>query len=284
MENEKNQELAIKIDNLDYFYEGEVQALKEINLEINKNEFIGIIGQNGAGKSTLLKNIIGLLKPSEGSVVVMGNDTCDSYVCDISTKVGFVLQNPDLQLFAQTVKEEVDFGPKNLGYEGEELENTVNRALKQVGMEDRKEDFPPALSRGERAKVVIASVLAMEPSIIIFDEPTRGQDYEGERQIMDIAAGLHNKGKTVIVVTHDMQLIAEYANRLIVLKKGELFMDGPLRNVFSEPEKLLETHIKPPPIVQIAQQLEQEVENFELEGKTLSVEELGEQILSKIKK
>ena len=269
---------VITIENLTSVYSGGVEALSKINLTISQNEFVGIIGQNGAGKSTLLKNIIGLLKPTEGTVLVLGNDTREISVSELASKVGFVLQNPDLQLFAQTIREEVEFGPKNAGIEGVELDERVNNALATVGLEKQKEDFPLALSKGQRAKVVIASVLAMKPEVIILDEPTCGQDHFGCLQIMDIARMLHEEGKTIIVVTHNMALISEYAKRLLVFRKGTLFMDGTVEEVFSKPEELIKTHIKPPHVVRIGLSLKEELRH---EAPVLTEEELGDLIIDR---
>lgn len=273
---------VISMRNVNFFYDEDVQALKDITLDIYEGEFIGIIGQNGAGKSTLLKNIIGLLKPSSGHIEVLGRDIREINVSRMSLSVGFVLQNPDLQLFADTVKEEIAFGLENLGYEGREKEEKINQALSEIGIEHLKEEFPPSLSKGDRAKVVIASVLAMDPPIIIFDEPTSGQDYNGCRQILDIAMNLNEEGKTIIMVTHNMNLIAEYTERLLVLKQGELFMEGSLEEVFSRPDKLLETNIKPPKITQIAQELEADISELSMHGDILTPDECGERLAKTI--
>lgn len=272
-------ETVISIEKLYYTYPGGFQALTDININIQRNEFIGIIGQNGAGKSTLLKNIIGLLHPSSGRVVVLGTDTKDITVSELSAKVGFVFQNPDLQLFAQTIQEEVEFGPKNIGVEGEELADRVKDALSVVGLEKKYEDFPLALSKGERAKVVIASVLAMEPEIIILDEPTCGQDYHGCLQIMDIARDLHKAGKTIIVVTHNMALIAQYAERLIVFRNGTLFMDGTVSDIFTHPDELIKTNIKPPHIVRMGLGLQKELEYT---GAILNEKQMGDVLIERI--
>ena len=272
-------ETIISIENLSFMYPGGFQALSDINISIKKNEFVGIIGQNGAGKSTLLKNIIGLLHPSSGRVVILGSDTRDITVSELSTKVGFVLQNPDLQLFAQTIQEEVEFGPRNTGIEGDELEERVKSALSVVGLESQRNDFPLALSKGERAKVVIASVLAMEPEIIVLDEPTCGQDHHGCLQIMDIVKNLHKAGKTIIVVTHHMSLIGQYAERLLVFKDGTLFMDGTVPEIFSRPEELIRTHIKPPHIVRMGLGLQKELKYTET---ILSEKQLGDILLKRV--
>ncbi|WP_020614587.1 energy-coupling factor ABC transporter ATP-binding protein [Sediminispirochaeta bajacaliforniensis] len=267
---------VVSIKALSCTYPGGVEALEDIDLEIYRNQFVGIIGQNGAGKSTLLQHMIGLLKPKQGEVTVLDTDTRSAAVSQLATKVGFVLQNPDLQLFAPTVREEVSFGPSNLGIEGRELEERVTSSLETVGLASQLESFPLTLSKGDRAKVVIASVLAMNPEIIILDEPTCGQDHKGNTQIMNIATSLCDAGKTIIVVTHNMDLIARYAERIIVLKKGRIHMDGSVREIFSRPKELLETHIKPPYITRLGQRLDDCLGGEET---YLNVEELGESVV-----
>lgn len=280
--NARQSAYAIEINGLTYTYPGGFTALKDINLKIKKNEFVGIIGQNGAGKSTLLKNITGLLRPTEGDITVAGVNTKESTVAELSTKVGFVLQNPDRQLFAETVEEEVSFGPKNLKLEPDEIQRRVNESLEYVGLLDQKEAFPPALSKGDRAKVVVASVLAMRPEFIILDEPTTGQDFRGCHQIMGIASKFHKAGHTVLVVTHHMALVAEYAQRTVVLCNGEILMDGTTREVFSHPEKLRETFIMPPQITQVGDELKEDLSSGQ-EGwvprTILTTDELGEDIV-----
>jgi energy-coupling factor transport system ATP-binding protein len=269
---------VISIDHLSCTYSGGVKALRDISLRFDRGRFTGIIGQNGAGKSTLLQHMIGLLKPGTGSVKVLGTDTRDITVSGLAARVGFVLQNPDLQLFASSVKEEVGFGPKNLGMDREERDERIHRALKKVGLEQHLETFPLTLSKGDRAKVVIASVLAMDPEIIILDEPTSGQDHKGNIQIMNIARNLQEEGKTIIVVTHNMGLIARYAERIIVMSHGSVHMDGPVRDVFSRPKELLEAHMKPPHITRLGYGLR---DCLGADFTCLKVEELGNAIILK---
>jgi len=269
-------EAALKIEDLKYRYESDNDALFDINIEIRENEFIGIIGQNGAGKSTLLKNITGLLRPQEGRVLLFGKDIKDTPVSRIADTIGFVLQNPDRQLFADTVKDEVAYSLVNRKIPREVIDKTVEEVLDLVGLSKKSEEFPPSLSRGDRAKVVIASVLAMNPRIIILDEPTSGQDYRGCHQIMKIARELHEKGCTVIFVTHHMALVAEYAQRVIVMGRRSILMDDETRVVFSRPDILAATGIQPPQIIKLAQSIRQ---SLPVEGDILSVQELGEKLI-----
>lgn len=246
---------AIEIKNVSFTYPNGFEALKDLNFNIYQNELVAIIGQNGAGKSTLLKNLTGLLKPTEGDILVNGSNTKDITIAKLSTKLGFVLQNPDRQLFADTVREEIEFGPRNLKLSQEEIDARVEDALVLTGLKGHRDDFPPSLSAGEREKVVVASVVAMRPDIIILDEPTTGQDYRGCHQIMDIAKRFHEAGHTVIIVTHDMSLVAEYAKRTIVFCRGQVLLDDTTANVFSQPEVLKQAYVIPPQVTRAGVEL-----------------------------
>jgi energy-coupling factor transporter ATP-binding protein EcfA2 len=247
---------AIQVEHLDYVYQPlDVHAVKDVSFEIGQGEFVALIGQNGSGKTTVLKNLLGLLRPTSGKVIVAGQDTHTTAVAEMARHVGFVLQNPDQQLFADTVEEEVAYGPKNLKLEKELIEQRVAEALQLVGLEDKRQEFPPALAKGDRAKVVIASALALDPSIIILDEPTTGQDYRGCHQIMQIAQSLHAQGRTVVFVTHHMALVAEYAQRVIVLTGGKVLLDDVTEGVFARPEVVRQACIIPPQVTELGQAL-----------------------------
>ncbi|MGD8998299.1 MAG: ATP-binding cassette domain-containing protein [Anaerolineae bacterium] len=273
---------TIAVERLTYAYEPEgVLALNGVDLVVRKGEFLGIIGQNGAGKTTLLKNLVGLLTPTEGRVLIDGLDTRETAVADLATRVGLVLQNPDQQLFAQTVEEEIAFGPRNLGLSQDEIERRVNEAIAMTGLDAFRRDFPPALAKGDRAKVIIASVLAMRPQIVIFDEPTTGQDYKGCHQIMQIARRLHQDGHTVIVVTHDMALIAEYTERTVVLCRGEVLLDGRTEAVFAQTDVLRRTNVMPSQITQLARSLPP---TLGLPSHALTVQQFGRSILERVRR
>ena len=263
---------AIEITNLSFTYPNGFEALKDINIAVEKGEFAAIIGQNGAGKSTLLKNITGLLKPTKGDILVNGANTKKVSVAELSTKLGFVLQNPDRQLFADTVEEEIAFGSKNLKLPEAEIKERVENAIQVTGLDAVRKLFPPSLSAGERAKTVIASVVAMRPDIIVLDEPTTGQDRRGCYQIMEIAKAFHALGHTVIMVTHHMRLVAEYAQRTIVFCKGMVLLDGSTREVFSQTQTLRQSYIVPPQITQIGHVLSNETNTY------LNVKELADRI------
>ncbi|MDR3193341.1 MAG: energy-coupling factor ABC transporter ATP-binding protein [Treponema sp.] len=270
-------EPAIRIDQVSYSYDSENYSIEDINLTIEDNEFVAIIGQNGAGKSTLLKNLTGLLRPTKGDIYIRGKNARAMPVSVISREIGFVLQNPDRQLFAATVYDEVAYALVNAGMPQEEIKGKVGESLESVGLSAMTDMFPPALSKGDRAKVVIASVLAMGSKTIILDEPTSGQDYRSCHQIMNIAKDLHRRGRTVIFVTHNMSLVAEYALRAIVMTQKRVLWDGRVEDVFNREEELARTHILPPQIVRHARQLRREIP---LETIPLTVAGLGEQLLA----
>lgn len=270
---------SILVDNLDYIYQPlNVHAVKGVSFEIKKGEFVALIGQNGSGKTTILKNLLGLLRPTSGKVLVAGKDTNVTAVAEMAQHVGFVLQNPDQQLFAQTVAEEVSYGPKNLGVSPEVIEERIEKALQVVGLEGRRDEFPPAMPKGDRAKVVIASALALDPEIIILDEPTTGQDYRGCHQIMQIAKAMHEQGRTVLFVTHHMALVAEYARRVIVLSGGKVILDDVTEAVFSKREVVRQAYIIPPQITELGQALPPELG---LPRTPLTVETMCQAVLQK---
>jgi energy-coupling factor transport system ATP-binding protein len=268
------------VDHLDYTYQPlNVRAVKDVSFSIQRGEFVALIGQNGSGKTTVLKNLLGLLKPTGGQVTVAGLDTRQAAVADMATHVGFVLQNPDQQLFAETVEEEIAYGPRNLQLDKADVAARVDEALRLVGLESKREEFPPALSKGDRAKTVIASALALNPEIIILDEPTTGQDYRGCHQIMQIASSLQAQGRTVLFVTHHMALVAEYARRVIVMSGGRILLDGPTGTVFDQPDVVRQAYIVPPQITELGQRLPA---RLGLPRTPLSVQELAAPILKRL--
>lgn len=272
---------AIRTQGLAFAYDAaRPPALAGLDLSVQHGEFVGIVGENGAGKTTLLKNLVGLLRPTAGKVWIEGQDASLLAVSELAKRIGFVLQNPDQQLFAQTVEEEIAFGPRNLGLESLQVRERVGRAIAATGLDAVRGEFPPALPKGDRAKVVIASVLAMQPRILILDEPTTGQDYKGCHQIMRLARQLHCEGHTVLVVTHDMALIAEYTVRTVALHAGRVLLDGPTAQVLAQPAILSRTRVMPPQISQLSQRLPRELG---LPFTALTVQELGQQIVARRK-
>jgi energy-coupling factor transport system ATP-binding protein len=248
--------------------------IEDITVNIADNEFTAIIGRNGSGKTTLLKNFTGLLRPCSGDILIRGKNSRLMSVPSIASEIGFVMQNPDRQLFCDTVYDEAAFALKAAKIPDNEIKRRVNEALAACGLSDARDAFPPALSRGDRAKTVIASVLAMGPKILIFDEPAGGQDFHSARMIMDIAAGLHRGGHTVIFVTHNMSLAAQYARRIIVMDKKRIVMDGTPREVFCGGHEL--PYVTAPQITRLSRELRK---HMPLERETLTVAELGEELI-----
>jgi energy-coupling factor transporter ATP-binding protein EcfA2 len=266
---------AIRISNLCYWYEPGRSILEGINLTIADGEFTAIIGQNGSGKTTLIKNISGLLRPRQGEIFIRGKNTAGADIAEIAKEAGYVMQDHDNQLFEQTVFDEVAFSLKATGSK-KEITRKVEEALETVGLLDRKDAFPPALPRADRAKAVFAAVLAMGTGILLLDEPIAGQDSRGCRMIMDIIAGLHQKGKTILLVTHNISIAAQYARRIIVMKNARIDMDGPPPEIFGQREKLAEAGIIAPQITRLSQELRAHIP---LEKDALTPDELAETLV-----
>jgi energy-coupling factor transport system ATP-binding protein len=239
----------IEVKNLTFAYPDGTPALSEINLEIYDNEFIAFIGQNGSGKSTLSKCLNALLKPTSGSVLVEGLDTRTKGIArEIVRKVGYVFQNPDHQIFNHTIGREIAYGPHNIGLSRDEVDERVREAAAVAGIaENMLELHPFFLTKGLRQRVAIASILALRPHVIIVDEPTTGQDYKQSLEVMNFLKRLwEEEGHTIIIITHEMPIVALYAQRTVALSQGRILLDGPTREVFAQPAVLAETFVKPP--------------------------------------
>lgn len=253
-------ENIIKIENLQFCYNREadqvlVEAIKNVNLEVEKGSFIAVIGKNGSGKSTLAKNINALLLPSDGTVYVKGFDTKnDDHLWDIRQAAGMVFQNPDNQLVSSIVEDDVAFGPENLGIAPEEIRQRVDSALKAVNMYEHRKKAPHLLSGGQKQRIAIAGVIAMTPDCIIFDEPTAMLDPKGRAGVMAIINKLNNEGITVILITHFMEEAAD-ADRVIIMDKGEIILDGAPVEIFSEVGKIRELGLDVPVAVDLADKL-----------------------------
>ncbi|MCD6490944.1 MAG: ABC transporter ATP-binding protein [Candidatus Korarchaeota archaeon] len=271
----ENRKPVIEIKNLWHRYPDGTIALKGINLTIREGEFVGIIGQNGAGKSTLLLHILGLLRPSHGSVKVFGKEASRMSVAELARSIGLIFQNPDLMLFQNTVWDEIAFGPQNVGLPKTEIRERVKEAIEMMRLIGFEKRHPRALSRGQRHRVAVASILSMRPKILIADEPTTGQDYGASKKYLQLLTELNKAGSTIIVVSHDMDLIARFSKRVIVLKQGKILIDGPTRAVFSREDLLKETHLAPPYVTRIGNKLK----NFGIPT-VLTIEELVEAISS----
>ncbi|MEW6300760.1 MAG: energy-coupling factor transporter ATPase [Thermodesulfobacteriota bacterium] len=247
--------VAIRVEGLEHSYGPTTQALRGIDLEIRRGEFVALVGQNGAGKTTLVKHFNNLLKPTRGHVEIDGIDTRSETIGSLSRRVGYVFQNPDHQIFCSTVEEEVGYGLRNLGLPPEAARERVREVLRFVGLEAVANRHPFTLGKGERQRVAVASVLVMKPNILVIDEPTTGQDWAGAEQMMRLVRDLHRAGHTIIMITHDMRIVAEYAERVIVMHKGKVVADGTPAEVFSQREVLRSAYLAPPQISLLADEL-----------------------------
>jgi energy-coupling factor transport system ATP-binding protein len=248
---------VIDVRGLTYRYsKAAIPALAGIDLAIASGEFIALIGQNGSGKSTFVKCLAGLLRPESGEIRIDGELVTRKTARSLPRRIGVVLQNPDTQLFRMSVREEVAFGLQNIGVAVEERERRIEDALELTGLTAAGEIYPFKLSFGDRRKVAVASIVAMDPLVLVFDEPTTGQDYAGRYRLCEIALDLNRRGTTVIMITHDMDLVARYARRTVVLGLGRILLDGPTREVFARPEILRQTYLEPPQAARLAQALE----------------------------
>jgi len=244
------------VKDLKHIYPDGTEALHGISLDICEGEYVLIIGQNGAGKSTLVKHFLHLLSPTSGRVMVAGKDLEKYTVGELARRIGYIAQNPDYQIFNATVEEEISFALKNLEVPEKVVKERTEASLESMGLTQFRDRHPLSLPRGDRARVVIAAILAMQPEIIIFDEPTTGQDYRGAHYILELSRQLHQMGKTVIVITHHLYLMPEYAERVIVMGKGTILKDGPLREVYHQTDVLGSTFLTPPQVVLLSQELE----------------------------
>ncbi|MEM2119089.1 MAG: ABC transporter ATP-binding protein [Candidatus Bathyarchaeia archaeon] len=260
-----------------YFtYPSGVEALKGVSTTIKDGEFVAIMGQNGAGKTTLVKHFNGLLKPTKGQVLVDGTDTTKTSVATLARNVGFVFQNPDSQLFSVSVEEEIAFALKNFGFEQEVIEKRITWALNLLALSQYRESSPFMLSGGERKRVALASVLAWDPKTLILDEPTIGQDYQQKEKLRQFILQLRTQQKTVIMVTHDVEFVAECNPRVLLMREGKIIADGEARNILTNPEILTEASIVPPQVAQIFLELNPQMPGLEFPINIIDVYEARE--------
>ncbi len=276
-------EVHLSTKNLSYTYPDGTHALKNINMDIYKGQKVAIMGPNGAGKSTLFSHFNGLTKPTSGHVEVDGKaikydrDT----LLEVRQKVGIVFQDPNDQLFAPTVKEDVAFGPMNLGLDYEEVERRVDEALTMVGMEQYMDKTPHHLSGGQQKRVAIAGIIAMRPEIMILDEPTAGLDPEGVEKVLDILNNLNKEGMSIVISSHDIEMVNEFAEKIFVLNNGEILESGDKHEIFSNKELLKKAHLKAPITTEILYTLKEK--GYNVDTTKISIDEVVEEII-KIKK
>ena len=245
----------IQCRDLGFSYSPEVQALNGINLEIYEGEIVAIVGQNGSGKTTLAKHFNGLLLPSSGEVLVNELPTRQQGVFILGQRVGYVFQNPDHQIFSETVFDEVAFSPRLRKLSEDEIKIRVNEALEAVGLVGFEAEDPFALTKSGRQRVAVAAVLAAKPDVLILDEPTTGLDYAEQRSMMNMVRSLNKQGSTIIFVTHHMWVVAEYARRVFVMKDGKVILEGSTRDVFSHDAELKDAFLRPPHFVEFSNRI-----------------------------
>ncbi len=277
--------MQIKFENIDYVYSSgttfEKHALNNINLEIQKGEFIGLIGHTGSGKSTLVQHMNGLIKATSGKIYYNSQDIYQKNynMRTLRSMVGLVFQYPEHQLFETTVYKDVRFGPKNLGLDKLEADLRTYEALKMVGLgEDLYEASPFELSGGQKRRVAIAGILAMQPEVLVLDEPTAGLDPRGRDEILDQIAQLHKESNiTVILVTHSMEDVANYVDRILVMNRGSLIMDQETEKIFSRYKDLEEIHLAAPQVTYVMNGLRDK--GFPVNTEATTVSEAKEEIL-----
>jgi len=242
---------VIEVKNVYFTYPTGVEAVRGVSLSIRNGEFVAIMGQNGAGKTTLVKQFNGLLKPAKGEVLVDGVSTRDISIAQLARKVGFVFQNPDHQLFSETVEEEIAFALRNFGFKEATIKRRVTWALNLLGLTEYRKTSPFMLSGGERKRVALASVLAWNPKVVILDEPTIGQDHRQKEILRQFIVQLNAQGKTVVIVTHDVEFVAECSPRVVLMAQGQIVADGDAKKILTDPNVALRASIVPPQITQI---------------------------------
>lgn len=278
--------MMMKIKNLNYIYNPntpfEKKALDNINLEINEGEFIGLIGHTGSGKSTLVQHLNGLMKPTSGDIIIDGANITkkDGNLKEVRQKVGLVFQYPEHQLFEETIYKDIAFGPRNLGLSEEEIHNRVKESMESVGLdfEELKDRSPFELSGGQKRRVAIAGVIAMKPKILVLDEPTAGLDPRGRDEILGEIQKLYKKeGITIILVSHSMEDVAKLVDRILVMHRGKVEMDGKTREVFRRANELENLGLGVPQITKFMKIFKKK--GNDVKDDVLTVDEAKEEIL-----
>jgi energy-coupling factor transport system ATP-binding protein len=244
-------EIVLRTEDLVHTYSTGVTALKGVNLAVQRNEVVSIIGQNGSGKTTLVRHYNGLLRPGSGKVFVEGEDTAGKSVSFMSRKVGYVFQNPNHQIFCTTVREELEVAPKNYGFDGRKMNDAVDRIVDMMNLESLLFSHPLTLDYTTKKIVTIASVLAYSPEVLILDEPTGGLDQAGREMLTRIIKLTRDEGHTLIMISHDMDYVAENSLRIVVMSEGQVIRDDVPGRIFNDPEIMRRAQIEPPQITQL---------------------------------
>jgi energy-coupling factor transporter ATP-binding protein EcfA2 len=242
----------LRVDHLTFAYPYGPRVLDDVSLEIAAGEFLAIIGQNGSGKTTLAKHLVGLLAPESGTITIAGRDRSTLTPAETAHEAGYVFQNPDHQIFAATVADEVAFGPRNFGLDNDEIARRSEEVLLAVNLTAERDRDPFLLSKGERQRLAVASVLALRPRLLILDEPTTGLDYREQRRMMTLVGDLNRAGIAIVMITHTPWLVAEYARRVVLMRKGKLMFDGGVREFFERDELLANSSFRAPEATMLA--------------------------------
>ena len=251
---------VVQAVDVEFTYPGGARALDGVNLVVGRGDFVAIVGQNGAGKTTLTRHFNGLLRPSSGDIRVLGRSAQGVPTIELCRHVGYVFQNPDEQLFCTSVQEELKFGPTNIGADPHVTSQRVEEILGDIGLTKYREVWPKYLTKGERQRLALASVVAMDPDVLIVDEPTTGLDWVESLQILDYLERLRDEHKkTIIIITHDMNIVSLYARRVVVMARGRVVGDGTPREIFSQPDLMELACLRRPPIADLSQALWGEV-------------------------
>ena len=271
-------ETVVEVENLHHVYGGEVHALKGVSFSIQKGQIVGIIGQNGSGKTTTARHLVGLLKPSnkDAAIRVMGKDILSRKmkIDKIIKMINYVFQNPDDQLFEETIWDEVAFAPKMMELDDGEITELTEEALKVFGLNEHKKRYIYGLDEDLKTYLAITCILPLQPDILLIDEPTTGLDTQGEMKMMESLRALRDEmGKTIVIITHNMKTVGNHCDRVIVMSDGHMILDGTPREVYAQDEKLLEADIRPPQITRLGQML---AEEFGCPRDILTVEEMAD--------
>ena len=275
----------LEVKNIKYSYNKDYQALKGVSLKVEEGEMVALLGKNGAGKSTLFLHLNGIYEPDEGQVFIEGEELKydKKSLLKFRQKVGIVFQNPDDQIFAPTVEEDVAFGPLNLGLPMEEVQKRVTDSLARVGMSGFEKKAPHHLSGGQKKRVAIAGILAMKPKIMVLDEPTAGLDPQGVTELTVLLKELNAEGITIIISTHEVDLVPDYASKVFVLVDGLLIAEGSPKDIFSQPEILEKANLEVPIVTKLFQELERDGINMENDY-PLTLDEAKEKFLNLMNK
>lgn len=245
--------MKLELKELRHVYPTGDEALKGISTVIEGTEPVAIIGQNGSGKTTLVKHFNGILRPSTGDVLIDGESISKRSTAQWSRNVGYVFQNPDDQLFLNTVRKELEFGPRQIGMPEDKIAKLVEFAADICALTDKLEEHPFDLTATQKKFCTVAAIITMDPQVLIFDEPTCGQDVAGTERLCHIVRTLRERGKLCITISHDMKFVVNNFSRAIVLCKGQILLDGSMKEVFSQTEKLAQSFVSPPPVTRVAQ-------------------------------